>query len=87
PKVALITGEQSSATDAGEVWNYFDQALQYPVTLLNAIDVYRLNLSAYNVIIIPDGYYRVFNDKAVAEKFKTFVQSGGKLITLQNATA
>ncbi|RWZ90225.1 MAG: zinc carboxypeptidase [Hydrotalea sp. AMD] len=87
PKVALITGEQSSATDAGEVWNYFDKALQYPLTLLNAVDLYRLNLSAYTVIIIPDGYYRVLNDKAVSEKLKNFVQSGGKLITLQNATA
>jgi hypothetical protein len=28
PKVALITGEQSSATHAGEVWNYFDKALE-----------------------------------------------------------
>lgn len=87
PKVALITGEQSSATDAGEVWNYFDQALQYPLTLINALDVYRLNLNQYNVIIIPDGYYRIFNDKNVAEKLKDFVKDGGKLITIQNATA
>ncbi|MGC8749455.1 M14 family metallopeptidase [Hydrotalea sp.] len=87
PKVALITGEQSSATDAGEVWNYFDKALEYPVTLLNAIDIYRLNLNAYNVIIVPDGYYKVFNDKSVADKLKSFVTAGGKLITIQNATA
>jgi hypothetical protein len=87
PKVALITGEQSSATHAGEVWNYFDKALEYPVTLLNATDIYRVNLNTYIVIIVPDGYYKVFNDKSVADKLKSLVTAGGKLFTIQNATA
>ncbi len=71
--------------NAGEVWNYFDQALDYPVTLLNASDLAVLNLKNYNVLILPDGYYTVLMDKTIVEKLKEFVRTGGKLITMGNA--
>jgi len=87
PKVALVTGEQASPTDAGEVWNFFDQTLDYPVSLINANDLYRTTLTKYNVVIVPDGNYRSFNDKNVIDKFKDFVKAGGRLITMQNAVA
>jgi hypothetical protein len=87
PKVALVTGEQVSASDAGEVWNLFDQTLDYPVTQILANDLGRLNLKNYTVLILPDGYYRTLNDKAIADKLKDFVRSGGKLIAVQGAVA
>jgi hypothetical protein len=46
-----------------------------------------VNLNTYIVIIVPDGYYKVFNDKSVADKLKSLVTAGGKLFTIQNATA
>ncbi|KAI9437828.1 peptidase M14 carboxypeptidase A [Russula earlei] len=85
PKVALLTGEQVSSTDAGEVWNLFDQVLDYPVSLFNAADLQRVNLKNYTVLILPDGYYRNLNDKPVVDKLKEFVRSGGKIIALQGA--
>jgi len=85
PKVALLTGEQSSSLGAGEVWHFFDQTLNYPLTLINAEDIARIDLKLYNVLIIPDGRYRIFSDKTVSEKLKEFVRSGGKLIAMQSA--
>lgn len=87
PKVAMLTGEQSSSLAAGEVWHYFDKILEYPITLLNAVDIARYNLKNYDVIIIPDGNYRGLSEKATADKLKDFVRGGGKLIALENAMA
>ena len=86
-KVALISGEQSSSLGAGEIWHFFEQQLDYPVTLINAADIARVNLKNYNVLIIPDGNYRNLGDKATSDKLKDFVKTGGKLVAIDNAVA
>ena len=86
-KVALLSGEQTSSLGAGEVWHFFEKQLDYPITLINAVDVGRVNLKNYNVLIIPDGNYRTLTDKATTDKLKDFVRGGGKLIAIDNAVA
>lgn len=85
PTIALLTGDGVSSTAAGEVWNLFDQQLNYPITLLNANDLGRLSLKNYQVIIMTDGYYRFLNDKATNDKLKDFVRNGGKLVAMESA--
>lgn len=85
PKVALISGEQSSSLGAGEIWHFFDKQLDYPLTLVNANDLARFNLKNYQVLIIPDGFYRNLTDKPTTDKLKDFVRNGGKLIALESA--
>ncbi len=85
PKVALFSGEQTSATDAGENWCFFDNELEYPVSLINAADIGRLDLKKYDVIIMPEGNYRSLNDKSNIDKLKGFVKDGGRLIAIQGA--
>jgi hypothetical protein len=85
PKVALISGEQSSSLGAGEIWQFFDQQLDYPVTLVNATDLGRFNLKNYQVLIVPDGNYKTLTDKVTTDKLKDFVKSGGKLIAIESA--
>ncbi|MDD2792066.1 MAG: M14 family metallopeptidase [Sediminibacterium sp.] len=87
PKVAVITGDQTSSLGAGEVWHYFDQQLDYPVSMLNAMDLGRINLKNYHVLVLPDGGYRNLNDKAMTDKLKDFVRSGGKIIAMENAVS
>jgi hypothetical protein len=70
---------------AGEVWNMFEQQLNYPLTLINTENLSRVNLSDYNVLIIPDGNYRTLNDRNVTDKLKQFVNGGGNVIALENA--
>jgi murein tripeptide amidase MpaA len=85
PKVAMLTSDGVSSTAAGEVWNFFEQQLKYPLALFHANDFGRINLKNYNTLILPDGYYRSLNDKAVQDKLKDFVKGGGKLIALEGA--
>lgn len=85
PKVALITGEQTSSLGAGEIWHFFDQQINYPLMLINAADLSRVSLKDYSVVILPDGNYRNLSDKNVSDKLKQFVNNGGNLIALENA--
>ncbi len=87
PKVALITGEGVSSSDAGEIWHFFERELGYPVTLINARDLGRVNKKDYQVMILPAGNYSFLNDKAGAEGIKDWVNEGGKLIALDRAVA
>jgi hypothetical protein len=84
PKVALLTGKNVSHIAAGEVWSFFDNELNYPISQLDADDLSDINLSGYDVIIMPDGSYEVLNDKDAASKLENFVQGGGKLIATES---
>ncbi|TKK67485.1 zinc carboxypeptidase [Ilyomonas limi] len=85
PKVAMLTGGQVDAGAAGEVWHLFDQTLQYPITLLNADDLNRLDISKYNTLIFPAGSYTILSNRNVQEKLHQFVLYGGKIIAMEDA--
>ncbi len=85
PKIALFTGEHTSVTDAGENWCFFDNELDYPISLINVVDIKRINLKNYDVIIMPDGNYKVLSEKNNIEILKEYVTTGGKLIAIQGA--
>lgn len=84
-KVAMLTGSGVSSNEAGEVWHFFDQQLDYPVSLISTDDFGRVSLKNYDVLIMPDGYYKLFDNKNEAEQLKDWISQGGKLIALQNA--
>jgi len=86
-KIALLTGEGTSPGVAGEVWFYFDQIIGYPITLINATNAGTINWSNYDVVIMPDGYYRFFNEKNNLEQFKSWINKGGHLIAMGGAVA
>jgi hypothetical protein len=84
-KVAVLSGEGSSSLSYGEIWHFFEQQLHYPLTSINTDDLSRTNLSKYNVLIIPNGYYgSVLNDTNM-QKIKDWVQAGGKVIAIDGA--
>jgi hypothetical protein len=83
PRVALLTGEGVGSNSAGEIWHFFDQSLEYPVTLVNANDFSRINLADLDVIIMTSGNYRFLNDKASADLLKDWISKGGRLVALE----
>ncbi len=85
PNVALVTGREASENAAGEIWFFFDQELDYPITLINSEDLKSANLKETNVLIIPNGYYKMLADKDAVAELKTWVRQGGNLIVLENA--
>ncbi|MUH37211.1 zinc carboxypeptidase [Zobellia amurskyensis] len=85
-KVALLSGEPTSTLNFGEIWHYFEQQLQYPVTILDTEYFKHIDLSAYDILILPDGesYNRFLNDKRM-NQLKDWVKDGGKLIAMGGA--
>jgi hypothetical protein len=83
--VVLLTGEGVNGNAAGEIWHFFDKQLEYPVSLVYANDISRVNWQNTDVIIMPDGNYRFLNDKASADQLKDWVSKGGKVIALEGA--
>ena len=85
PKIALLSGDYTSSLSYGELWHFFEQQLQYPVTSINSDDLSGTNLSKFNVLIMPNGYYGGLLNDSLTDKIKTWVQSGGKLIAIDGA--
>jgi hypothetical protein len=85
PKIAVLSGEGISSLNYGELWYFFEQQLEFPVTNINSKQLNRLNLNDFNTIILPSGYYsNIFNDNQL-DKLKDWISKGGKLIALEDA--
>jgi len=85
PRVALLTGEGVGSNSAGEIWHFFEQQINYPLTLINANDFGRITWSNYDVIIMPTGNYRFLNEKTSADQLKDWINKGGRLVALEGA--
>ncbi len=83
PKIALLTGDNTSPNASGEIWHLFEQQLNYPVSLINSSEMLNANLKEMDVIIIPDGEYKFLSEKE--SNLKSWVRQGGKLIVLESA--
>jgi hypothetical protein len=81
PRLALITGDGTTSTEAGSIWHLFDERFGMPVTLLDAADVRRADLSQYNTLLLAGGSYGSLH----ADTVKSWVQSGGRLIAMGSA--
>lgn len=84
PNVAMLTGEQTSSLSVGEIWHFFEQQLHYPVTQIGTEYFKSVELHKYDVLIVPEGYYRLFDEKTLND-VGNWVSSGGRLILMANA--
>ncbi|HKO82469.1 MAG TPA: M14 metallopeptidase family protein, partial [Chitinophagaceae bacterium] len=85
PKVAMLTGEGVGSNAAGEIWFFFEQQLNYPVTLINANDFNRTTWNKIDILILPDGNYRFLSEKSSADQFYQWIRSGGRVVAMENA--
>ncbi|HUR65348.1 MAG TPA: M14 metallopeptidase family protein [Chitinophagaceae bacterium] len=85
PKVALLTGEGTNYTAVGQVWHFFENEIDYPVTLINVSDIGRVDWKAIDVLIMADGNYSFLSDSGTTGSFKSWINAGGKLIALEGA--
>jgi len=81
PKVAVVAGADVSAQSLGEVWHFFEQELNYPLTVMSEQNLKKLELSTINVLILPDGSYLRNN----IEKLEDWIGLGGKVIVMGDA--
>jgi hypothetical protein len=85
PKIVIASGEGTSAKDLGFIWHYFDQQIDYPVSLVNMDDLPSLNWPDYNVLILPSGSYGSVFDGDALSTLKDWIRNGGKLIAVGGA--
>jgi hypothetical protein len=83
-KIALLKGNGISSYNFGEWWHFLENDLDYPVTVLNTEYLGYYDLDNYDVLIMPDGNYRGFNDNTL-NSIEKWVSDGGKLIAQSGA--
>lgn len=84
PKIALLGYEGTSSLGFGATWHFMEQELGYPVTVLGTDYFSRVDLSSYDVLLMPNGWYGDFGSREM-EKISDWVSAGGKLIAVQGA--
>lgn len=82
PKVLLLVGRGVTSYDAGEVWHLLDQRYNMEVTMIETDRLGRVDLSKYNVIVMPNGSYY---ELTAADDLKDWVKAGGTLIAMRGA--
>ncbi len=83
PRIMLIAGEAVNNSAMGEAWQFFEQQINYPVTVVKYQDFNRVRMGDFDVAIFPDGEYEDFP----SDKLQAWVRDGGKLIAMQNTVA
>ncbi len=84
-RIAMLSGDGTSSLNYGALWHFFEQQLNYPVTSINTEHLNFVDLSKYDVLIMPSGNYRSsLNDNAMNE-LKSWVRKGGKVIAIDRA--
>ncbi|NQV78459.1 MAG: zinc carboxypeptidase [Lutibacter sp.] len=78
-KIAAIGGEGTSSLSFGEIWHFFETQLNYPLTIINNLNLNRTDLSTYDVVILPDDYNA---DKDELEILTSYVSNGGTIISI-----
>ncbi len=85
-RIAVLSGEPTSTLQFGEIWHFFEQQLQYPITVIDTDYMAGVDLLEYDVLILPDGEgYTDFMDVDQLKHLKEWVNSGGKLIAMGDA--
>lgn len=83
PKILTFSGRGISANSCGEIWYYFDQIMDYGISIIDWDQFDRADFSSYNTIILPDGYYSIGEEKF--KKLSEWTAKGGRLIVIEGA--
>ena len=87
-KIAVVCEPPTSVTAYGAIWFLFEQQYGIPFTAIKASDLDDVELSKYNVIVLPDGqpsgYRRAFSHELV-DRLKGWVREGGTLVAIKGA--
>lgn len=87
PRVALLSGSGTSPGIVGEIWHFFDRQIDYPVTMIDTDYFEDVNLSRYDVLILPGGSYNDVLKTERLKEIKEWISSGGRLIAVQGANS
>ncbi len=87
-RVAILAGSPFYQTSFGTLWHLFDQELLSPVSLIKLSQLESIDLSRYNVIVMPDGGsgrgegLATQMGEVAYGRLMAWIEAGGSLITL-----
>jgi hypothetical protein len=70
----------------GEVWNFFEQQIHFPINIISTDYFKNIDLSKYNVLVVPEGNYKLF-DEAQLATIEKWISDGGRLIVMAGANS
>ncbi len=80
PKIALIGGAGTDATEFGAAWHHFERDLGYPMSVIPHEMIGDTNLEKFDIIVLPTGRYNAHSERLIE-----YAKQGGKIIALDNA--
>jgi hypothetical protein len=84
PRIALVGGQGVSSGSYGMLWHTLDIDTPVPHSRLAVESLKGVDLSHYDVLVLPDGDYDNRFGKN-AEKLKAWLNSGGTLVAIKGA--
>ncbi|HEY9185041.1 MAG TPA: M14 family metallopeptidase [Salegentibacter sp.] len=85
PEIAVLRGNGISSLNYGEIWYFFEQELQYPITSISTDYFSGIDLSQFDILVMPEGNYRKLLDESGFDNLKSWIRSGGKVIAIGRA--
>ena len=86
-RVGMPFGSPVSSSSLGQVWHWFDQVIGYPLTRFPADRFATVDLSDFDVIILPSGSYGSILGDTGWRRLTDWVRSGGRVVALEGAAS
>lgn len=83
-KVAVLSGEGTSSNSFGEIWHFFETEIKYPLNVISTLNFNRLDLSKYDILILPEDYKA---EKETFAKLSTFIENKGTVIAIGSSAS
>ncbi|MFK7933018.1 MAG: M14 family metallopeptidase [Saprospiraceae bacterium] len=83
PQVAVVQSDNTSPYSFGQLWYYFEEDLNYPISVIRPQDLDRLSTLDFDIVILPSGRY-AFKDETI-KSIDNWTRSGGKFIAIGSA--
>ena len=85
PKIALISGDDISSYNFGEIWYYFENELNSPADIINKKQLSQIDLDEYDVLILASGRYEMYSNEDGFSHLDKWIKNGGKLVLFDYA--
>lgn len=84
PRALLITGDDISLYDAGEIWHLLDYRMNMPVTMVTRDELVAVNWNRYSHVVFPSGEFEEYQ-APYAGRMRQWIAEGGTAIAFRNA--
>jgi len=84
-RIGLLAGDGLRPTAHGVLWFLLDQMVEAPVTRIDSGFLRHGDLTAFDVLILPDGRYGQGADKQGKERLEAWLRDGGVVVAISGA--